>query len=254
MLDNAGLPPARTEKKLETTPPGHSEMTRMPSFKASDITNSGAVYVFINNGAAWSQQAYFKASNNEIFEKFGWSVSLSNDGNTLAVGATGEDSVATGVGGNQADNTASASGAVYVYVRAGGTSWSQQAYVKASDTEAADEFGHTVSLSGDGNTLAVGTIAEDSSATSINGSQVSNATSASGAVYVFTRTGLTWSQKSYVKAPNTGASDSFGDSISLSNDGNILAVGARNEDSAATGIGGNEADNTATNSGAVYLY
>jgi len=217
-------------------------------------TNSGAVYVFINNGAAWVQQAYLKASNNQIFEKYGWSVSLSSDGNTLAVGATGEDSVATGVGSNQADNTASASGAVYVYARTAGTTWSQQAYVKASNTEAADEFGHTVALSGDGNTLAVGTIVEASSATGIDGSQVDNTTSASGAVYVFTRSGLTWLQKSYVKASNTGAGDTFGDAVSLSSDGNTLAVGASNEDSAATGIGGNQADNISTNSGAVYLY
>ena len=117
-------------------------------------------------------------------DQFGWSVALSGD--TLAVGAPFESSATTGVNGDQADNNAPGAGAVYVFVRSGST-WAQQAYLKASNTEARDVFGRSVALSGD--TLAVGASWEDSAATGVNGDQADNsfatdAYSGSGAVYV----------------------------------------------------------------------
>jgi hypothetical protein len=136
-----------------------------------------------------------------------------------------------------------------VFTRTGGV-WSQQAYVKASNTEVSDQFGASLALSGD--SLAVGAPGEDSNATGINGNQADNSASTSGAVYVFTRTGGVWSQQAYVKASNTGALDEFGTSLALS--GNTLAIGAYFEDSNATGIGGNQSDNSAQDSGAVYVY
>ena len=167
----------------------------------------------------------------------------------LAVGAFREASNATGVGGNQADNGANASGAVYVFTRSG-TTWSQQAYLKASNTGAFDNFGYSVALSGD--TLAVGASREDSNATGVNGNQANNSANGSGAVYLFTRSGTTWSQQAYLKASNTGAGDRFGSSVALS--GDVLAVGAREEDSNATGVNGNGANNGEPQSGAVYLF
>ena len=98
---------------------------------------------------------YFKASNTGADDLFGHSIALSADGNTLAVGAVYEDSAATGIGGNQADNSAIDSGAVYVFTRAG-SSWSQQAYFKASNTDAGDGFGDSLALPSDASTLAVG--------------------------------------------------------------------------------------------------
>ena len=95
---------------------------------------------------------------------------------------------------------------------------------------------------------------EDSAATGIGGNQADNSAREAGAVYVFTRAGATWSQQAYVKASNTEAVDRFGRCLALSADGNTLTVGARVEDSAATGIGGNQADNSAPNAGAMYLY
>jgi len=127
-------------------------------------------------------------------------------------------------------------------------------YFKASNTDAGDGFGDLVSLSGDGSTLAVGARFEDSNATGIDGNQADNSAGGSGAVYVFTRSGVTWTQQAYVKASNTDESDQFGISVSLSGDGNTLAVGAPIEASNATGIDGNQADNSADNSGAAYLY
>ena len=199
---------------------------------------AGAVYVYTRSGTNWSQQAYIKASNTDANDRFGSSIALSADGSTLAVGASEEASAATGINGNQADNSASSAGAVYVYTRSG-TSWSQQAYIKASNTNAYDSFGSTIALSGDGSTLAVG---------------ADNSALGAGAVYVYTRSGTSWSQQAYIKASNTNAGDNFGYSVALSGDGSTLAVGASEEDSAATGINGNQADNSAPIAGAVYVY
>jgi hypothetical protein len=211
---------------------------------------SGAVYVFTRDAAGlWSQQAYVKASNAEAGDGFGLSVALSGD--TLAVGALFEDSVATGIDGDEADNNASASGAVYVFTRDGAGVWSQQAYVKSSNAGADDQFGYSVALSGD--TLAVGANRERSAATGIDGDESDSTAPDSGAVYLFTRNDAgAWEQQAYVKASNTQASDAFGQSVALS--GDTLAAGAYQEDSAATGIGGDEGDNTASGSGAVYLF
>jgi uncharacterized repeat protein (TIGR02543 family) len=141
---------------------------------------SGAAYVFVRNGATWSQQAYLKASNTGQSDYFGGSVSVSGD--TVVVGASGEASSATGVNGNQSDNLAEDSGAAYVFVRNGAT-WSQRAYLKASNTGADDSFARSVSVSGD--TVVVGASFEASSATGVNGNQSDNSSVPSGAAYVF---------------------------------------------------------------------
>jgi hypothetical protein len=225
--------------------------------------NSGAAYVFVKSNGRWSQQARLTASNAETADFFGCGVgqishrvgtllALSNDGNTLAVGAFGEDSAATGIDGNQADNTAASSGAVYVFTRAG-TTWTQQAYVKASNTRVNSRFGTSVSLSGDGSVLAVGAPLEDSDATGLNGDQANTNSSDSGAVYLFRRTGNTWAQTDYVKPSNTRSVIHFGRSTALSSDGLRLAVGAPREYSASTGIDGVQTGNV-TESGAVYLF
>ena len=215
-------------------------------------SDSGAVYVFRRIGGAWSQQAYIKASNTGAGDSFGFRVSLSSDGNTLAVRAASEDGSSAGVNGAQDDNTASDSGAVYVF-RFSTSTWSQQAYIKASNTGAGDSFGNSVSLSADGNTLAVGATGEDGSSSGVNGAQDDNTASNSGAVYVFHFSTSTWSQQAYIKASNTGAGDSFGNSVSLSADGNTLAVGALFESGSATGVGGVD-DDGASGAGATYVF
>ena len=222
-------------------------------------SNAGAVYLFSRSDSGWSQQAYVKASNTGEGDQFGYAVSLSADGNTLAVGASREKSNATGIsadGTGEDDNTASNAGAVYLFSRSD-SGWSQQAYVKASNTDGGDEFGFAVSLSIDGNTLAVGAYSEDSSARGISADgtgEGDNTAARAGAVYLFSRSDSGWSQQAYVKASNTGEGDRFGYAVSLSTDGNTLAVGARNEDSNASGIGGEQGDDTESSSGAVYLY
>ncbi len=212
---------------------------------------SGAAYVFTFSAGAWSQQAYIKASNTQVGDIFGTFVSLSGDGNTLAVGAINEDSSARGIGGTQSANSVADSGAVYVFSVVGG-SWTQHSYIKASNTGAGDHFGHSVSLSNDGRTLAVGAEFEDGSSIGINGADNDTA-SAAGATYVFRFNGIAWNQEAYIKPLNTGADDAFGQSVSLSGNGNMLAVGAFHEDGSSTGVNGSD-NNSASDSGATYVF
>lgn len=217
--------------------------------------DAGAVYVFRRAGVTWSQEAYLKASNPDRDDRFGEALTLSADGDTLAVGVALEDSAATGVGGNSMDNSAADSGAVYIFRRSG-ANWAQEAYVKASNTEAEDHFGVSVALSGDGSTLAVGASQEDSSATAVGGSQADNNAADSGAVYLFKRTGSSWTQDAYVKASNTRFSALFGLSVALSVDGSTLAVGSVRESSPSSGVGASQSPSgsSAYASGAAYVF
>ena len=210
-------------------------------------TDSGAVYVFVRNGAAWTQQAYLKASNTQAGDWFGRSVAISGD--TLVVGAPLESSNATGVNGNQSDNTSTSAGAAYVFTRSG-TAWSQQAYLKASNTGINDSFGLAVAISGD--TVVVASPSEDSNATGVNGDGANNSAGDSGAAYVFTRVGSNWTQRAYLKAANSGVGDNFGLSVGI--DGNTAIVGAPSEDGAATGVNGNAANDLAAYAGAAYVF
>ncbi|MEE4361038.1 MAG: cadherin-like beta sandwich domain-containing protein [Pseudomonadales bacterium] len=206
---------------------------------------AGAVYVFARDGGGdWAQEVYLKASNTNAFDAFGSSVALDDD--SLAVGAPGEASIATGVGGNQADNTAGDAGAVYLFTRTAGI-WSQQAYLKASNTDAADGFGKALALRGD--RLVVGAPGE-ASATGVQGNDTAPG---AGAAYLFMRNNSgVWTQGQYLKAPNADAGDGFGTSLALA--GQAIAIGAPREASNATGIDGDATDDTAGDAGAAYLF
>ncbi len=213
----------------------------------NSAVDSGVAYVFVRTNGVWRQQAYLKAPNTGAGDLFGWSVAVSGD--TVVVGAYGESSNATGVNGNQSDNSAPYASAAYVFVRSG-TTWNQQAYLKASNTRAYDYFGWSVAVSGD--TVVVGAPYEDSNATGVNGNQGDNSAQDSGAAYVFVRSGTNWSQQAYLKASNTGAGDGFGIVVAVS--GDTVAVGAESESSNATGVNGNQIDNSAPGSGAAYVF
>ncbi|KYF92065.1 hypothetical protein BE20_12735 [Sorangium cellulosum] len=163
------------------------------------------------------------------------------------MGATGEASAATGANGAQADDSAPGSGAVYVFTRSG-TSWSQHTYLKASNAESGDAFGASVSI--DNDFLAVGAPGEDSSSAAWGWLESDNGAPGSGAAYLFERSGGVWSQDAYIKASNTGALDAFGARLALS--GTTLLVAAASEDSSATGVDGDGANDAADGSGACY--
>src|SRR5262249_7855000 len=145
-------------------------------------------------------------------------------GDTVVVGVPGEDSSANG---GQDDNSAIFAGAAYVFMRSGST-WNQQAFLKASNAGGGDFFGLSVAISGE--TVVVGATHESSSA---NGGPDDNSAPGAGAAYVFVRTGNTWTQQAFLKASNAGADDQFGSSAAIS--GDTVVVGAITEDSSATG-------------------
>jgi hypothetical protein len=139
------------------------------------ITEASATYPLMID-PTWTQEAYLKASNTEGGDYFGSSIAIS--GETVIVGAYAEDSNATGIDGNQADNSATDAGAAYIFVRSAGV-WTQQAYLKASNAEGGDYFGYSVAISGE--TVVVGAINEASNATSINGDGTNNSAFNAGA-------------------------------------------------------------------------
>jgi len=136
-------------------------------------------------------------------DSFGFSASLSSDGNTALIGA------------KTADVSASAGqGVAYIFTRSGIT-WSQQARLEAPDGHAGDEFGHSVALSDDGNTALVGAYKAD----------VGSNTDA-GKAYVFTRSGSTWTSAASL-VPNTSQTEAyFGNAVAIDADGTTALVGA----------------------------
>jgi hypothetical protein len=225
--------------------------------ESTTVNGSGAAYVFTRSGTTWSQQALVKASNPQMTASFGQVVSLV--GETLAVGAPLEGSAAIGIDCTpvpdcQRDTSAIGAGAAYVFTRSG-TSWSQQAYVKASNTNgktAVATFGHAVALSPTGDALAVAASRESSSAILLDGDEADVSASAAGAVYLFSRTGAKWKQDHYAKATNTRENAMFGSAVA--HGGTFVVIGSSGESSKATGIDGDAADSTVMGAGAVYVY
>jgi len=179
----------------------------------------GGVHVFKRSGGIWAREAYLKASNYSKVSDFGYSVSISGD--SIIVGTFSENSSSTGVNGDQSNQLARNSGAAYIFVR-NGTSWSQEAYLKASNTDSGDKFGTSVSV--DGNYAVVGAVSESSSATHPGGNEDDNSASQSGAAYVFLRDSGSWSQQAYLKGSNTGGGTWFGYSVAIHQ--NLVVVGA----------------------------
>src|SRR5687768_13804345 len=138
--------------------------------------------------------------------------------------------------------------------QASSTQVTQLAYLKASNAEANDHFGcggvldgHAgfgVALSGDGNTMVVGAPHEDSGARGVNGNQNDNLIDGSGAAYVFVRNSGNWVQQAYLKASNPSMGAEFGHAVAISADGNTVVVSAFWEPSNATGVNGNQADDS----------
>ena len=157
----------------------------------------GTAWVFNRSNATWLQQAQLVGANYIGSAPYqGWSVSLSNDGTTLAVGGQVDD-YTTGKG---------AIGATWVFVYSG-TTWTQQAKLVGTNVIGdLSSQGFSVSLSGDGNTLAVGGPYDDGSPT--NGGV--------GAVWIFVRSGTTWTQQSKLVGINSLGYALQGWSVALS--------------------------------------
>jgi len=168
--------------------------------------DAGAAYIFTRSGTTWTQQQKIQATDKQASDYFGKAIAI--DGDTVVVGANYEDT-----GG-------SAAGSVYIFTRSG-TTWTQQQKIQASDKEASDLFGHSVSI--DGDTVVVGANYEDTGGVN------------TGAAYIFTRDGTTWTQQQKIQASDIEAGDNFGNSVSIS--GDTVVVGAPYEDTGGSAAG-----------------
>jgi len=174
------------------------------------IDAAGAAYIFTRSGGTWTQQAKLTASDASAGDNFGWSVDI--DGDTVIVGAYAET------------NDIQFEGSAYIFTRSG-TTWTQQAKLIASDRQVNDFAGYDVSISGD--TAVFGAVQED---TGFNDA---------GAVYVFTRSGTTWTQQAKLQASGREANQRFGEKVEI--DGDTIIVGARD-------------DTPSTDAGAAYIF
>lgn len=208
---------------------------------------------------AIEQRLYGKASNptaaldpagldqnpfNDTGDEYGFAIAA--DGDTVVVGAHLEDSSSAGIDGAQNNDAAPDSGAVYVYRRQNGA-WAEEAYIKASNTDAFDEFGRTVAL--ENNVLVVGAPYEDSNGVGVDGDQTSDGLEAAGAVYVFRRVGDVWQQEAYIKPRDPKALALFGWHVSL--DDEVLVVGAPGVFSI---FPGDTINDQSPNQGAAYVF
>ena len=228
--------------------------------------DSGAAYRFEKNALAvgplpeWKPPQRFKAANSGAGDLYGTTVAVSSNGQVFAVGAPGEDGTQLDSPNDDGNNV----GAVYVYttLAAGAT---DVAYLKATHRYDGALFGSSVSISGDGTVLAVGSPHESVDYGGVDGNEDAPPTATNaGAVHILARRANTnWSSQGntaatrhYVKASNTGAIDFFGSAVSLSDDGNTLVVGAPGEDGNGRNIDANNnpANNQAVDSGAAYLF
>src|SRR5262249_23240731 len=139
--------------------------------------------------------------------------------------------IASNANTDASNNLASNAGAAYVFTRTGADTWTQRAYLKASNADADDQFATALAISSDGGVIAAGAFEEDGDAND-PGTPAGDHDSIedSGAAYVFVRSGDNWNQEQYLKARNARRLDWFGASVALSGAGDTLAIGATFED------------------------
>ncbi len=163
-------------------------------FDSDVCCGTGSIYIFQRTGVTWTQITKFTASGIGSQDNLGRSLAM--DGDTIVAGALFDDEPSN-------------SGAIYVF-RGSGASWTQEQKLKASDAATSDEFGLNLDISGD--TIVAGAHLHD------------DIPNDSGAAYVFTRSGTTWSQEQKLTPNDATAGDQFGRSVGIS--GNTIVAGA----------------------------
>ena len=177
---------------------GDTILVGAPDATVGANSQQGAAYLINWSGSSWSAPAKVVALDGSPNDEFGCSVALSPDGTTAAIGAYG---------------ASSKTGAVYVMTRPGST-WSALTRLGATIGAINNEFGYSVALSGDGNTLLVGA------------RFASNGTVNSGAAYVFVRSMGGYSQQIKLAPALATSQSNYGISVALSSDGNTVLIGS----------------------------
>src|SRR5210317_955880 len=194
--------------------------------------NSGSAYIFTRTGSSWDTGTKIRAPDLEAGNQFGYSVSISNDGNTAIVSEHNQSGPPS-----EPPSIRDLCGAAYIFTRTDG-SWDTGTKIRAPDPQIYDSFGFSVAISGDGNTAIVGAYVEDGTSPSY--------TFNAGAAYIFTRTSGSWDTGTKIVASDREYRDLFGYSVAISGDGNTAIVGAIDEDGTSPDAG--------FNSGAAYIF
>lgn len=168
---------------------------------------AGSAYVFTRSGGSWSQQTKLTATNGDDRDVFGYSVALNRSGDIALLGAPLDE-----------DPNGNKAGSAYVFARSGGT-WTRQAKLTPNAGDANDKFGGAVALDEDGDVALVGAHQDEDP----NGPEA-------GATYVFTRSGVNWSQQAKLDAPDGDDEDGFGSSVGLDWTGCTALVGASGDE------------------------
>jgi hypothetical protein len=181
---------------------------------AGSSSNEGAVYIFTRSGSTWTQQAKLVASDTAQSLYFGETVSMNNDGSYVIIGAYGDSTIGT------------SNGAAYVFTRSGST-WTQQAKITESGAASYDYFGWKVSINGDGSYAVISKYSDNSN---------------TGAAYVYTRSGSTWTQQAVLTASDGATGDRFAFGVAISRNGSVIIAGANGE------------NDNGSNAGAAYVF
>lgn len=222
--------------------------------------DQGSVSMFYRDTGSWVAGDYIKAPNGAADDEFGATLSLSDDGTVLAVGAPYEKGSLAGINPDMSDKNGYNVGAIYLF-KSTNQSWALTDFIKPASPVNGRYFAGSVDLTGNGETMLVGAIRDNSVATGINGNLFDESSVASGGAYIYKNDAGTWALSTYLKAPNNTAGDNFGTKVVISSDGSQIAIGAPGEDGDDTGINSKDGvyyDNPSpccepsSNSGAVY--
>jgi hypothetical protein len=189
-----------------------------PYANGADLMTAGTTRIYTRSESVWSVEATLEPLIPEAYTWYGWSAAFNQDGTTLFVGVRDGN----GTGDNQ--------GYVYVFVRSG-TTWTFQAKLVPADPTDNVWFGYSVACSADGNTAVFGCP-----------SKVDSGRWDAGVLYVFTRTGSTWTQRVKLMPADLAQSDYHGLAVAMSGDGTTIAAASPGDDDAAS------------EGGSVYIY
>jgi hypothetical protein len=166
-------------------------------------TDTGSAYILTRSGSTWTEQAKITAGDKVANDYFGRAVSISSDGTYAVIGKP----------------RISGTGQAYIFVRSGST-WTQQQKLTGGSN---DKFGHSVSISSDGNYAAIGAFGADANFP--------------GAVYIYSRSGSTWTMQQKLTASDRADYDYFGYSVSINSDGTYVIATAYADDDDGTDSG-----------------
>jgi hypothetical protein len=201
------------------------------------------VEVYRRTGSTWALESTLYSQMANTFDKFGYSLDI--DDGTIVVGAPSDQNELFGVNPEISlpVETSPQLGAAYIFEQASPSDWSKVTYLKANSYDVHAAFGNTVAI--DGNKVLVG-------APYHSDNQNDNPWNYQGAANLFVKTADGWQDSIQILAPNPNSRDYFGYTAVLA--GDLIAIGALNEASGATGINGDQQDNSAPFSGAVYTF